>query len=554
MSSNSSTPASHAATSHAATSHAATFHATAPTAGVPGRPLPTVRVVPDGADVTGLPLVTCAPGSRRAPRGRADDARIAMRDGSAVLEVDLADESPRAGWAGTVDHGLGHRRVGAAAARYGRDADSRVPVIVNVPGAVPVDRVGDLVLGYLLGARGQDTFAAEPAPVAPELVVLVDDDVTARVNHLVADAEEAARATAFARDLAGAPSNLKTPEWLVARMAEALEESGMQTQILEGDALREGGFGGVLAVGGGSESTPRVLVARRAGNGPRVLLVGKGITFDTGGISVKPAEGMHLMRTDMAGSAAVVAAAAALCRGSGDAVQAGTDIGTGTGDAVRSDTGTGTSDAVRSGTDTGVGGDRVADLDLTVVVASAENMLSGAAYRPGDVVTHVGGTTSEVTNTDAEGRMVLADGLAHGVAEADPDVVVDVATLTGAMKVALGMRTGAVMSNDDDLAERISVAGAGAGERWWRLPLLDELRPAVRSDIADRRQAPKGPGAITAALFLEGFVDGRPWAHLDIAGPARSPEEIDEVGPVATGFATRTLLGFLRDLADRPRA
>jgi len=259
-----------------------------------------------------------------------------------------------------------------------------------------------------------------------------------------------------------------------------------------------------------------------------VLLVGKGITFDTGGISVKPAEGMHLMRTDMAGSAAVVAAAAALCRGSGDAVQAGTD--------------------------TGVGGDRVADLDLTVVVASAENMLSGAAYRPGDVVTHVGGTTSEVTNTDAEGRMVLADGLAHGVAEADPDVVVDVATLTGAMKVALGMRTGAVMSNDDDLAERISVAGAGAGERWWRLPLLDELRPAVRSDIADRRQAPKGPGAITAALFLEGFVDGRPWAHLDIAGPARSPEEIDEVGPVATGFATRTLLGFLRDLADRPRA
>lgn len=513
MSSNSSTPAS---------------HATAPTAGVPGRPLPTVRVVPDGADVTGLPLVTCAPGSRRAPRGRADDARIAMRDGSAVLEVDLADESPRAGWAGTVDHGLGHRRVGAAAARYGRDADSRVPVIVTVPGTVPVDRVGDLVLGYLLGARGQDTFAAEPAPVAPELVVLVDDDVTARVNHLVAEAEEAARATALARDLAGAPSNLKTPEWLVARMAEALEESGMQTQILEGDALREGGFGGVLAVGGGSESTPRVLVARRAGNGPRVLLVGKGITFDTGGISVKPAEGMHLMRTDMAGSAAVVAAAAALCRGSGDAVQAGTD--------------------------TGVGGDRVADLDLTVVVASAENMLSGAAYRPGDVVTHVGGTTSEVTNTDAEGRMVLADGLAHGVAEADPDVVVDVATLTGAMKVALGMRTGAVMSNDDDLAERISVAGAGAGERWWRLPLLDELRPAVRSDIADRRQAPKGPGAITAALFLEGFVDGRPWAHLDIAGPARSPEEIDEVGPVATGFATRTLLGFLRDLADRPRA
>jgi leucyl aminopeptidase len=245
-----------------------------------------------------------------------------------------------------------------------------------------------------------------------------------------------------------------------------------------------------------------------------VLLVGKGITFDTGGISVKPAEGMHLMRTDMAGSAAVAAAAAAFC-------------------------------SDRTG--------NYGDLDLTVVVPSAENMLSGSAYRPGDVVTHVGGITSEVTNTDAEGRMVLADALAHGIAECDPDVVVDVATLTGAMKVALGMRTGAVMATDDDLAERISAAGAHAGERWWRLPLPEDLREAVKSGIADRRQAPAGPGAITAALFLEGFVDGRPWAHLDIAGPARSPEEIDEVGPVATGFATRTLLGLLRGLVDRPR-
>lgn len=149
--------------------------------------------------------------------------------------------------------------------------------------------------------------------------------------------------------------------------------------------------------------------------------------------------------------------------------------------------------------------------------------------------------------------MVLADALAHGIAECDPEFVVDVATLTGAMKVALGMRTGAVMANDDDLADRVAAAGATAGERWWRLPLPDDLRPAVRSDIADRRQAPTGPGAITAALFLEGFVDGRPWAHLDIAGPARSSEEIDEVGPVATGFATRTLMALLRDLADRPR-
>ena len=507
---------------------------------VPGHPLPGVRVVSAAAPTaepvpeSATPLVTRAPERGRTLRGLAKEARVTVLDGRAVLEVEVDADAPRPGWAGAVDHGLGHRRAGAAAARHLRDARATEPVVVDVPAAVPADRVGDLVLGYLLGARGQDVLAAEPAPVAPELVVRVgsvsargdgagdgaatgsfDDDDEARISRCVTASEEAARATALARDLAGAPSDLKTPQWLVARMAESLGEAGMQTEILRDEALVAGGFGGVLAVGGGSEAKPAVLVARRPGSGPRVLLVGKGVTFDTGGISVKPAEGMHLMRTDMAGSAAVVAAAAAFC-GDGHAPHA--------------------------------------DLDLTVVVPSAENMLSGSAYRPGDVVTHVGGTTTEVSNTDAEGRMVLADGLAYGISEADPDVVVDVATLTGAMKVALGMRTGAIMASEDDLAERVSRAGAAAGERWWRLPLPDDLRPEVRSDIADLRQAPKGPGAITAALFLEGFVDGRPWAHLDIAGPARSPEEIDEVGPVATGFATRTLIGLLRELAGRPRA
>ena len=489
---------------------------------LPSRPLPAVRVVaagPDPGAATDRAVVPRPPESGRAPRGRAGEVRAGTREGRPVLEVELDDTSPRPGWAGSVDPGIGHRRAGAAVARHLREGRVTLPVAVCVPDDVPVERVGDLVLGYLLGARGQDVYAAEPEPVAPELVVHVatgahgDDDEDA-VSATVAAAEEAARATAFARDLAGAPANLKTPDWLVSRMADALTAAGMQTEVLAGDALVDGGFGGVLAVGGGSAAAPRVLVARRPGPGPRVLLVGKGITFDTGGISVKPAEGMHLMRTDMAGSAAVAAAAAAFCSDR-------------TGD--------------------------YGDLDLTVVVPSAENMLSGSAYRPGDVVTHVGGITSEVTNTDAEGRMVLADALAHGIAECDPDVVVDVATLTGAMKVALGMRTGAVMATDDDLAERISAAGAHAGERWWRLPLPEDLREAVKSGIADRRQAPAGPGAITAALFLEGFVDGRPWAHLDIAGPARSPEEIDEVGPVATGFATRTLLGLLRGLVDRPR-
>ena len=488
---------------------------------VPSRPLPAVRVASGEVPAAARPVVVRRPEAGRVTRGLAREVSVTVRDGRAVLEVEVDGSTPRSGWSGAVDHGLGHRRAGAALARHLREAGSVEPVAVSVPGEVPTDRVADVVLGYLLGARGQDVFAADPAPVAPELVVVVTarpgggDDDEERVSREVATAVEAARATAAARDLAGAPSDRKTPEWLVGRMAGALRAAGMRADVLSGGDLVSGGFGGVLAVGGGSANPPAVLVARRPGPGPRVLLVGKGITFDTGGISVKPADGMHLMRTDMAGSAAVVAAAEAFCADTAPAY-------------------------------TGV--------DLTVVVPSAENMLSGSAYRPGDVVTHVGGTTSEVTNTDAEGRMVLADALAHGIAECDPEVVIDVATLTGAMKVALGMRTGAVMATDDDLADRVAAAGARAGERWWRLPLPDDLRPAVRSDVADRRQAPKGPGAITAALFLEGFVDGRPWAHLDIAGPARSPEEIDEVGPIATGFATRTLLGLLRDLADRPRA
>ena len=487
---------------------------------IPSRSLPTVGVVSGPATVDSLSVVVRSAEPGRPPRGLAAEARVDVHDGHPVIEVELDETVPRAGWAGVVDHGLGHRRAGAALARHLRDSRREQSVEVTVPDVVPLDRVGDLVLGYLLGARGQDVCAAQPSPPAPDLVVRTvseigsDDDEDA-VARAVAVAVESAEATSLARDLAGAPSDLKTPEWLVARMSEVLVAAGMQTTVIDGEELVTGGFGGVLAVGGGSDNAPRVLVARRPGSGPRVLLVGKGITFDTGGISVKPAEGMHLMRTDMAGSAAVAAAAATFCSNPTGAHE---------------------------------------DLDLTVVVPSAENMLSGSAYRPGDVVTHVDGTTSEVTNTDAEGRMVLADALAHGIEVCDPEVVVDVATLTGAMKVALGMRTGAVMATDDDLADRVALAGATSGERWWRLPLPEDLHPAVRSDIADIRQAPKGPGAITAALFLEKFVGGRPWAHLDIAGPARSPEEIDEVGPVATGFATRTLLGLLRDLAERPRS
>jgi leucyl aminopeptidase len=215
---------------------------------------------------------------------------------------------------------------------------------------------------------------------------------------------------------------------------------------------------------------------------------------------------MHLMRTDMAGGAAVIAALVAVAR-----------FGLG----VR----------------------------VTGLVAAAENHISGSAYRPGDVVRHYGGRTTEVTNTDAEGRMVLADAIAYAAARLRPDLLVDVATLTGSMKVSLGLRIGGLFASEEGLAERIRSAGERAGEAWWRMPLPDdvdslgaELADAVRSDIADVRQCPPGPGGITAAAFLREFTAGLPWAHLDIAGPARSDRPYDDIATGATGFATRTLI------------
>jgi leucyl aminopeptidase len=232
---------------------------------------------------------------------------------------------------------------------------------------------------------------------------------------------------------------------------------------------------------------------------PHLVLVGKGITFDTGGLSLKPADGMQLMRTDMAGGGAVISAMLSIAR-----------LGL--------------------------------PLRVTGLVPAAENHVSGSSYRPGDIVRHYGGTTTEVGNTDAEGRMVLADALAYAVRHHEPDVIVDVATLTGAMKVALGVRTGGVFASDPAIERRLRDAGDRVGEAWWPMPLLEDHAEDVRSEIADVRQTPPGPGGITAALFLREFTSGLPWAHLDIAGPARAESGYDEVVPGATGFAARTLV------------
>jgi leucyl aminopeptidase len=232
------------------------------------------------------------------------------------------------------------------------------------------------------------------------------------------------------------------------------------------------------------------------------VLVGKGITFDTGGISIKRNAGMREMKTDMAGGAAVLATVDA---------------------------------AARLGL----------SLAVTAVVPAAENAVSGSSYRPSDVVRHVGGRTTEVLNTDAEGRVVLADGLAYARLELGATVLVDVATLTGAMKVALGSKTAGLFATSEGLAEALLTAGAQAGEPSWRLPLAEEYRDLLDSAVADANNAPGNPGATTAALFLQPFAGDLPWAHLDIAGPARATADDAELVKGGTGFGARTLLRWL---------
>ena len=318
--------------------------------------------------------------------------------------------------------------------------------------------------------------------------------------------EVTGHAVAWARDLVNTPSNTKDPAWLAAEAGERLAGlDHVSVHVLDPDDLRAGGFGGVLAVGGGSASPPRVIVAsyRPPGAAPgHPVLVGKGITFDTGGISIKPNAGMREMKTDMAGGAAVLAAVDA---------------------------------AARLGLPVAV----------TAVVPAAENAVSGSSYRPADVVRHVGGRTTEVLNTDAEGRMVLADGLAWARLELGATVLVDVATLTGAMKVALGTRTAGLYATTDGLADALRTAAGHAGEAVWRMPLAEEHADLLESTVADANNAPGNPGGTTAALFLRPFAGDLPWAHLDVAGPARAGSDDAEVVKGGTGFGARTLLRWL---------
>jgi leucyl aminopeptidase len=324
-----------------------------------------------------------------------------------------------------------------------------------------------------------------------------------------------ARATVLARDLANTRSSTKGPAWLARQAEQTAAGSGLTSRVWTGPDLRREGFGALLAVGGGAARGPRLVQlgyrpsARSASQRPHIVLVGKGITFDTGGISLKPREAMLGMTTDMTGSAVVLAVLSA-CR----------ELGVG----VR----------------------------VTGLMPLAENAIGAASYRPGDVVTTYDGSTVEVRNTDAEGRMVLADAMGYARTRLRPDVLVDVATLTGAATAALGRTHAAVYATDDRLSRALVRAGESTGERLWPMPLVEDYRPLIDSEIADLCQIstrlPVGAGSIMAALFLREFAGDVPWAHLDIPGPARSDRDRAEINRGGTGFGTRLLLRWLQTL------
>jgi leucyl aminopeptidase len=403
------------------------------------------------------------------------------------------------------------RAAGAAVARAAQK-EERLTVALADPGesagVADTGALQGLVEGLLL-ASYRYRLGADPADGGPKLrrvtVVVPEPD---RYADELAAAQVVADATYLARDLTNTPSQDKSPAWFAARVTRAAaKRTGMTVTVREPPALRAEGFGGILAVGGGSSRGPRLveLAWRPRGAQRHVVLVGKGITFDTGGISIKPRDGMKLMRKDMGGAAAVVAATL------------------------------------------GAASLRL-PVRVTALAPLAENMVSGGAYRPGDVIRHYDGQTTEVTNTDAEGRLVLADALAYAVRRLRPDLVVDLATLTGANAVALGKRTAALYSESDELAEQLAEAATAAGEQVWRLPLVDDYAELLASEVADLvNSTDAGPGSITAALYLREFVGTvrERWAHLDMSAPSWADSADGELTKGATGWGARTLLRWL---------
>jgi leucyl aminopeptidase len=400
------------------------------------------------------------------------------------------------------------RKVGAAIAKAGSAHPHLVvEVLLRLPQDQRLHGATNLAEGLALGTYAFDRYKERSAKCRLTRATVVSPGGQKVASGVEMGAKNA-EVVGIVRDLVNTPGGDLTPESFAQTAVELVSaEPELHIEVLGRDEITEMGLGGILGVNRGSHVEPRLLKvhhpAETARSRGHVALVGKGITFDSGGLSIKSASGMESMKTDMAGAAAVL----------------------------------GTMLLVPW----------VAPrMEVTAWIPLTDNMLGPDATRVGDVLRLRNGKTVEVLNTDAEGRLILGDALALA-AEESPDAIVDVATLTGACMVALGDRTAGVMSNNDELADRVLRAGVAGGERLWRLPMPDHLRSNLDSEIADLRNVGTGSygGALTAAIFLQEFVGDVPWAHIDIAGPASSSTAYEDVNKGGTGFGVRTLVHLL---------
>ena len=392
------------------------------------------------------------------------------------------------------------RRAAGSVAR----AASRYESVATLLHDVDIDGAsGAVALGSRLGLYEFNEYRSEPKTHDIESIILVGEGDADEL----AEANAVARGVMFARDLVNRPAEDKAPE-TIAEIASTLHES-IEVTIFDEDDIAAKGFGGLAGVNAGADRPARMVLMeyRPEGATATVAFVGKGIVFDSGGLSIKPAAGMEPMKTDMAGAAAVIA-------------------------------------AVRAIAEVGLAVNVIGITPLT------ENLSGGSALKPGDVVKIYNGKTMEILNTDAEGRIVLADGLSLAT-EMGADLIVDIATLTGTAKAALGTDIGALFASDDEAAERVLAAAKGAGEKFWQMPLDKDYRSLVDSDIADMKNTGgRWGGAINAALILSEFVDETPWVHLDVAGPARAEKTEHYITKGGSGFGVRTLFGIASSLAD----
>ena len=385
--------------------------------------------------------------------------------------------------------------------------------------ALPTDEpaeLGAVVEGALLGSYTYTALKGTGTSQTKKSVARINviAPTTAEAKRALSAAQIVADAVNAARDLVNAPSNLINPETFSAIAVNSLAGLPVKVKVLKLAELIKGGFGGIVGVGQGSQTPPALVVATYAPAKPvaSLALVGKGITYDSGGLSIKTAVGMLTMKCDMSGAAAVLQAVAAIAR-------------------------------------------LKLPIKVTGYMALAENMPSGSATRPGDVITHRNGATTEVRNTDAEGRLVLSDALVEAAA-LKPDLIVDIATLTGGQVVALGPNRAAVVGRSDRARDRVVAAAERAGEMVWPMPLSDDLRPLLESDVADYGNVNRsltGVGStIVGGLYLSNFVpESQEWAHIDMAGPAFAESARGANPAGGTGFGVRTLIEVARDLAAK---